>query len=246
MIKRKKSLRQITTEIKTLEKTTVSNVIEIGARLHDVQNNHLEHGQYQQWLADEFSWSYRSALRYVRAYLFYVDVEKCQIGTFAKLNLSVTALHLAADPATNEATRKKIVSAALKRRVTYTAALNIRIKYQSSVDDRIKYAPIAEEVDPPIPPPIPPPGTFTDDDNGRQLVSLLLQRLDATLRDPEADLSKAVADIGSDRLGEIIEILKRARDAYNTSKTKNDITAKANAAEARKNAVDAVKEKVAP
>jgi Protein of unknown function (DUF3102) len=237
MTKRKKSLRQITTEIKAIEKTTVGNVIEIGARLHDVQNNHLEHGQYQQWLADEFSWSYRSALRYVRAFLFYVDVEKRQIGTFKKLNLSVTALHLAAAPSTNKATRKKIVSTASKRRVTYTAALNILIECQPGVDDRIKYDPIAEEVDPPSPP-IPRPGTFMDDDdnNSRQLVSLLLQRLDATLRDPEADLSQAVADIGSDRLGEIIEILKRARDAYSASKAKNEIRAKADAAEARRNA----------
>jgi Protein of unknown function (DUF3102) len=50
MIKRKKSLRQITTEIKALEKNTVGNVIEIGARLNDVHENHLEHGEYQKWL----------------------------------------------------------------------------------------------------------------------------------------------------------------------------------------------------
>src|SRR6266550_4388482 len=109
----KQTLPQISGKIKTLEKSTISNVVEIGRLLHEAREQ-CEHGEYTAWLSREISWSYRTSLRYHYAYAF---AQNCQIGTFDQMNLSLSALHLVADVCTPEVARKAIIRAALEGRV---------------------------------------------------------------------------------------------------------------------------------
>ena len=111
-------LQQISAKIRTFEKSTIGNVVAIGRLLHEAREQ-CEHGEYQAWLDREFAWSYRTCLRYSYAFDF---AEKCQPGTFENLNLSLGALHIAADPATSDEEQAAIIKAAQDGRVTATIA----------------------------------------------------------------------------------------------------------------------------
>ena len=114
-------LQQISAQIRKFEKNTIGNVVAIGCLLLDARE-HCEHGEYQAWLDREFAWSYRTCLRYSYAFDF---AEKCQPGTFENLNLSLGALHIAADPATSDEEQAAIIKAAHNGRVTATIAETI-------------------------------------------------------------------------------------------------------------------------
>ena len=114
-------LQQISAKIRTFEKSTIGNVVAIGRLLHEAREQ-CEHGEYQEWLDCEFSWSYRTCLRYSHACTF---AEKCQAGTFENLNLSLGALHIAADPSTSDDERAAIIKAAQEGRVTASIAEDI-------------------------------------------------------------------------------------------------------------------------
>jgi hypothetical protein len=126
-------LQQIGVKIRTFEKSTIGNVVAIGRLLHEAREQ-CEHGEYQEWLNCEFAWSYRTCLRYSHACTF---AEKCQPGTFEKLNLSLGALHIAADPATSDAERAAIIKAAQEGRVTASIAEDIvdELRHVDSEDD---------------------------------------------------------------------------------------------------------------
>ena len=117
----KKSLPQLTREIKTFEKGGIKSVIEIGRRLTEAHEQHSE--KYVEWLDRDFSWTYRTALRYRHAYEFATNkLTQCH---FSKLNISISALHLVANPNTPEKARTAIIKAAMKGRVSLTDAQNI-------------------------------------------------------------------------------------------------------------------------
>src|SRR4051794_5421690 len=44
---------------------TIKNIIEIGERLVDVRDNHLDHGEWLPWLKREFAWSRQTADRFI-------------------------------------------------------------------------------------------------------------------------------------------------------------------------------------
>jgi hypothetical protein len=212
------NLKSISRQIKALEKSTVNNVVKIGGLLNEAYET-LEHGEYQEWLSREFSWSYRTALRYLRVYLF---AESCQIGTFKKMNLSLTALHLVADPCTNEKARKAIIRAALKGRVTYSIAESIIAKY-SPADDTPDAPPIE---------PLPDEGGKGDDDDDDDdddeapphsddsKKQHLNSKLAETIREmqgvsaTDAAWPDIIADNGTAALRKIIRTLQAVLDAY--------------------------------
>jgi hypothetical protein len=153
-------LQQISAKIRTFERSTIGNVVAIGRLLHEAREQ-CEHGEYQEWLNREFAWSYRTCLRYSYAFNF---AEKCQPGTFEKLNLSLGALHIAADPAISDAERAALIKAAQEGRVTATIA--------EAIIDELRHVDPAEDagqdddtVDDDVPDDQPQDGATDDDDD---------------------------------------------------------------------------------
>jgi Protein of unknown function (DUF3102) len=89
------TLAQISQKIKTLEKKSIQNVVEIGKLLHEASEL-VEHGAFMAWLKSEFGWSHQTSLRYRSVY----DLsQNQQIGDFANLDnldISISALYAAA------------------------------------------------------------------------------------------------------------------------------------------------------
>jgi hypothetical protein len=131
-----RALAKLASEIKTFEKNSVSNVVEIGRRLHDASEILKPHGEYQEWLKGEFGWSYRTAVRYRDAHKF---AQKCQIVTFEKLNLSLSALHLVAAMKSDDEqdVREAIIKAATEGRVSYSDAKAIGEEHRRATNKLI-------------------------------------------------------------------------------------------------------------
>src|ERR1700722_13824068 len=87
------SLAEIATQIKLLEKKSIANVVTIGRLLHVAHEQVCEHGEYMKWLKSEFGWSRGTALNYRNVYEL---SENRKIYDFAKLDISVSALYMAA------------------------------------------------------------------------------------------------------------------------------------------------------
>jgi Protein of unknown function (DUF3102) len=228
MTANRQTLPQISRKIAALEKNTVANVIEIG-RLLDQAREQCEHGEFTAWLSREFSWSYRTSLRYRYAFSL---AQKCHTVTFEKLNISISALHVAADVYTPDKAKKAIIKAALKGRVTYSIAKAIIAKHSPR-----PWAPpivIAPEL-PPIeplddesPPPDEPPPIDPDDEPPSELATAL----GIVLRYSERNEAwpKAVKAIGAINLQGLIEALK---SVYDTHCGKDAVKSKADRAEAQ-------------
>jgi hypothetical protein len=122
-------LAAISAKILKFEQSTILNVIEIGRLLREAREL-CEHGEYQEWIERAFVWSYRSALRYSHAAAL---EEKCQCGTFERLgsfslgslNLSLSALHIVADPSMTQEECEAILERARTFRVTVSVANEI-------------------------------------------------------------------------------------------------------------------------
>lgn len=247
-------LGTITMQIKALEKKNLANVIEIGCLLEQASEQ-CEHGQYEDWLEANFGWSFSTARRYRDVAEF---VKSTKLEDLSKIDISLSALYLAADHGAVSPEARAIIKAAQKGRVTYTMAKEIAddIKAERAAKEAAKQAALhppiellPDEIDPPEAPPAPsrpakpspPPATSTDDDvddddSGEPVTvidepTLLLQRLDtALLNRPNLDLSQAVIAVGPMRMREIVNMLKVALDAYGLKKA---VKAKADAAEAK-------------
>lgn len=113
-------LQKISVQIRKFEKNTIDSVVAIGRLLREAKEQ-CEHGEYQEWLKREFAWSYRTALRYGHAY----DLQKCHGYTFETLDLSLGAMHIAADPSTSDDESMAIIEAARLGRVTTAIAKGI-------------------------------------------------------------------------------------------------------------------------
>jgi hypothetical protein len=126
-------LHQISAQIRKFEKNTIGNVVAIGGLLREAKEQ-CQHGEYQDWLQREFAWSYRTALRY--GYAFDL-AQKCNRVTFENLNLSLGALHIAADPGTSDEEQAAIIRAAQEGRITTSIAKTIidDLRYVDHGDD---------------------------------------------------------------------------------------------------------------
>jgi hypothetical protein len=85
------TLPQIEGEIRKLEKQGFEGIIAIGGLLKQAKEQ-TEHGQFQDWIAAKFAWSYRTAVRYRAAYDF---AQTCHSGIFDRC--SVSGLHALAE-----------------------------------------------------------------------------------------------------------------------------------------------------
>jgi hypothetical protein len=128
-----RTLPQIAKAIKTLEKRTIQNVIEIGKLLHEASEK-CKHGEYMNWVKSEFSWSGQTALNYRHVYN---ATQKPNSLDFTKLNISISAVYFVArmfrdDPCPEiKAAAKAVITAAKKDRVNYPIAVAIYEKYLS-------------------------------------------------------------------------------------------------------------------
>jgi hypothetical protein len=143
----KQSLAQIARKLTALEKNDVKSAIEKGRLLQEARDqceegpDTFKEGTYIAWL-ESIGWSYRSAKRYRNIYAL-AQTNRQIAGLF----VSVSTLHLLADPLTPEKARKAIIKAALKGRVDHSEA-------QAIID----------KLDAP-PPPRDPPDVEPDDDD---------------------------------------------------------------------------------
>jgi hypothetical protein len=134
----KQLLAQIARKLTALEKNDVRSAIEKGRLLQEARNQ-CEEGTYIGWL-ESIGWSYRSAKRYRNIHAL-AQTNRQIAGLF----VSVSTLHLLADPLTPEKARKAIIKAALKGRVDHSEA--------QAIIDRLD-----------APPPREPPDVEPDDD----------------------------------------------------------------------------------
>jgi hypothetical protein len=218
------NLDAIARQVKALEKNNIGNVVKIGELLNKARDG-IEHGEFMAWVSREFSWSYRTALRYERAYLF---AHNCHSGTFEKLDLSLTALHLVADPATDEKARKAIIRAALKGRVTNAIARDIIEKSRpADRPDPFAIEPLPEERDSGS---ASPPASAPEQADGAVSEPVqLLQRLNDLVRREGHDWTGTIETLGSIRVREIVNGLRAALDRYSQDKA---VKIKADRAEA--------------
>jgi DUF3102 family protein len=100
------ALTEHATAIRQLGKRVAADVIEIGRRLVECRDRHLEHGQWLPWLEKEFGWSDRTARNFINVF------EQSKSEKFSNLNLPVSSLYLLAAPSTPKKARKEIAKLA--------------------------------------------------------------------------------------------------------------------------------------
>jgi hypothetical protein len=105
-----------TSELKSLMRRSAQDIIDIGQKLTEVKEK-LGHGNFRAWLRGEFSWSVRTAARFMQVATQF----KC--AKLAHLNIAVSALYLLAKPSTPEKARKQALEMAKEGEyITHTKA----------------------------------------------------------------------------------------------------------------------------
>jgi len=114
-------LDQIAAKVRTALRGQTKNVIEIGKLLNE-SREHLEHGDWQAWLIENFDLSLRTAQNYCSAaeYVVRAKGKSATVADFANLSPSVL-YHLAAGHF-DERVEAAILAEARKRRVDEDAA----------------------------------------------------------------------------------------------------------------------------
>jgi hypothetical protein len=195
---RETALDRLAAQLRSALKCETTNIIEIGNLLIE-SRKHLEHGDWQEWLAKNFDLSYRTARRYESAAEYVASKLKC--ATVALLNfenLSPSVLYsLAAGGQYSEQEEAAILAATREGRVDEDAAEAIRWKleqlaYAAAADDAAAAADAQEDDDettaredpeitaildgppPAVPPPapIPPPPDFALQDFDQAISAL--------------------------------------------------------------------------
>jgi len=106
-------LDRITAKLRTALRSQTKNIIDIGKLLIE-SRKHLEHGEWQEWLSENFDLSYRTALNYVSA-AEYVARKSETVAHFA--NLAPTVLYRLAADNYSEQEEAAILAATRERRV---------------------------------------------------------------------------------------------------------------------------------
>ena len=116
-------IQEQTGEIRALMKRTSQDIIDLGQRLILVKEK-LAYGQFGMWLAAEFDWTSRTAIRFMNV------AEKFSFDNLSKLNFDPSALYELAAPSTPETARlEAIARAEAGEPITYSTAKAIRQKY---------------------------------------------------------------------------------------------------------------------
>ena len=119
---RENALNRIAAQLRTALRRETKNIIEIGNLLIE-SRKHLDHGEWQPWVAENSGLSIRSAQNYCAA-AEYVARAKSKSATVADFaNLSATVLYaLAAGHRYNEQEEAAILTASRERRIDEDAA----------------------------------------------------------------------------------------------------------------------------
>lgn len=116
-------IRQQTGEIRALMKRTSQDIIDLGQRLILVKEK-LGHGQFGIWLAAEFDWTSRTAMRFMNV------AENFNCDKLSQLNFDPSALYELAAPSTPETARlEAIARAEAGEPITYSTAKAIRQRH---------------------------------------------------------------------------------------------------------------------
>lgn len=119
-------LRQQTEIIKKLLRRTAQDVVDIGNSLIDVKNK-LEHGQFSSWLELEFSWSVRTAQRFMRV------AETFKSDNLSDLDIVPSALYELSAPSISEtASREAIERAKQGETISLNLARRIKDKHKNT------------------------------------------------------------------------------------------------------------------
>lgn len=109
-------VQQRTNEIKNLMRLTTQGIIEIGLKLIDAKAQ-LRHGNFRNWLEAEFSWSVKTANRFMQV------AENFKCVKLTHLNITDSALYFLASPSTpQEARVEALKRATLGENINYTLA----------------------------------------------------------------------------------------------------------------------------
>jgi len=93
--------------IRALGKQTVANIIEIGRRLVDCRENHLDHGEWLPWLKREFDWSRQTADRFI-----HVFEAADKLPKLSNLEVPISGLYLLTAPSASPEARDEIIERA--------------------------------------------------------------------------------------------------------------------------------------
>jgi hypothetical protein len=127
------ALDQIAARVRTALRSQTKNVIEIGKLLIE-SREHLEHGEWQAWLAENFDLTYRTAINYTNAAEYVARKGKSEtVSHFA--NLSPTVLYRLAGGDFDERVEAAILAEARERRVDEDAMWAICEKLAPPDDD---------------------------------------------------------------------------------------------------------------
>lgn len=119
-------VQQRASEIKSLMRQTVQNIVEIGEKLTQAKAE-LGHGNFTKWLKYEFEWQERSARNFMRV------AEVFKTAKFADLDFAPSALYLLAAPSVPEQVRHRVLTLANRgETITYTKAKSIICEYKKN------------------------------------------------------------------------------------------------------------------
>ena len=122
-------LRQKTVGLQNLIKRSTRDLIDIGQSLIEVKNR-LEHGQFYLWLETEFSWTYRTANRFMNV------AEKFEPEQLLDLNILPSALYELSAPSIPEAAREEALYRAEQgEKINLDVAKKIKGKHLNRQND---------------------------------------------------------------------------------------------------------------
>jgi len=128
----KTALDRITAQLRTVLRRETTDIILVGKLLIEARK-HMDHGEWQPYLAENFDLSYRTARNYESAAKYVEKKQKCNVADFA--NLSATVLYHLAAGHFDEPVEAAILAEARKRRIDTDAAWAIRDRLEPPDDD---------------------------------------------------------------------------------------------------------------
>jgi hypothetical protein len=113
------SVKQKTSEIKSLIRQTAQDIFYVGQKLAEVKQQ-LKHGEFRNWLNTEFNWSVSSATKFMQV------SEQFRNVNFTHLNFATSALYVLAAPSAPENARQHALQLASRgEHITYSLAKQI-------------------------------------------------------------------------------------------------------------------------
>ncbi len=128
------TVKQKTSEIKSLIRQTAQDIVEVGQKLATVKRQ-LKHGEFRSWLKSEFNWSVSSATKFMQV------SEQFKNVNFSHFNFATSALYVLAAPSTPETARQYALEIASKgENITYSLAKLIVKQHKKSLENDLYYS----------------------------------------------------------------------------------------------------------